>query len=140
MDKETYPTPGPNETVLAYAERLYKAGSSRYYKPLEKHFGLSPLAAKAVWLALESFNTEFAYRNWKERIERSSGGYGARHWVKRKYKLDDDVAQHIDAEFRAGNKQALADVLGFEGFARVSLSAKAQASLQKEGILKSADG
>lgn len=50
------------------------------------------------------------------------------------------MAQRVDAEFRAGNRRALADMLGFAGFARALLSAKAQAPLEKEGLLKLTDG
>lgn len=134
MVKE-YPKPRPGESLLDYSERL-NAMEIGSYEPVMTCFGLNATAAKALWVASENFNARFSFQQWKSRRDKSADGYGARNWLKRKYKLNETQVDEVVAGFRTGNESALLDVLSFEQLAHSRLSESAQHELVKLGVLK----
>ena len=62
-----YPVPKPSENALEYAERLIAIDQNVSFAPVIEHFGVSELAAKALWLASENFNAGFSFDQWKRR-------------------------------------------------------------------------
>lgn len=123
--------------MLDYVERVSRDSEEMIdLKLVQEHFDVTPMAAKASAIASVNFNNRFAYAGWSGRNERGKDGYGARRWLSRHYKLDEDVAARVIARFEDGDEVALGDELGgFEGLAKVVLTKAAQDDLKKFGFL-----
>ena len=125
------------ETAREYTERVAMLDRANFdaMDELQNEFGLSHSAVRSLILASGSFNARFSFEQWKSRIERGADGCGARNWLKRRYKLSDEIADQVVAGFEAGDDRALLEALTFEQLVHRLLNEHAQTELEKAGAL-----
>lgn len=130
----TVPRPEPNESLMDYCERVNALGFSNYRHAVSD-YGISSLAAKAIWIASVEFNCRFSFDQWQARRQSSQDGYGPWNWLRRKYKLSDEEATAIVAEFEKGNDRALRQHLTFDDLLSRMVSDTARHDVERLGPL-----
>lgn len=128
--------PVEGETARDYVERIEGAGRSVDVQFVDRHYGLPEGTGKALAIASVHFNARFSYDQWARRRARSIDGYGPRHFLQKKYKLEDQEADDIVAAFETGNQLALVDHLQFDGLAQRLLTKHFQIVLEEQGFLE----